>query len=45
MLSNLEEGNKLKAVKYNKRLQNNLDINLINYMELDETEKNIRMIN
>ena len=35
MLSNLEEGNKLKAVKYNKRLQNNLDINLINYMKLD----------
>ena len=33
MLSNLEEGNKLKAVKYNKRLQNNLDINLFNYKE------------
>ena len=35
MLSNLEEGNKLKAVKYNKRLQNNLDIYHIIYMKLD----------
>ena len=33
MLSNLEEGNKLKVVKYNKRLQNNLGINLFNYKE------------
>ena len=35
MFYNLEEGNKLKLVKYNKWLPNNLDINLINYMELD----------
>ena len=33
LFSNLEEGNKLKVVKYNKRLQNNLDINLFNYKE------------
>ena len=31
LFSNLGERNKLKLVKYNKRLQNNLDINLINY--------------
>ena len=30
--SNLEERNRLKLVKYNKRLQNNLDINNISYM-------------
>ena len=29
---NLEEGRKLKVAKYNKRLQKNLDLNLINYM-------------
>ena len=29
MFYNLKEGNKLKVVKYNKRLQNILDANLI----------------
>ena len=29
--SHIEEGKKLKIVKFNKRLQNNIDINLINY--------------
>ena len=33
---NLDEGTKLKVVKYNKRLQNNLDINLFNYKEFTE---------
>ena len=31
LFSNLEERKKLKVVKYNKRMQNNLDLNLINY--------------
>ena len=32
LFSRVDERKKLKVVKYNKRLQNNIDINLINYM-------------
>ena len=33
LFTNLEERNKLEIVKYNKSLQDNLDINLFNYKE------------
>ena len=31
LFTNIDEGKKLKLIRYNKNLQKNLDINIINY--------------